>query len=92
MAKYIISQTLNTKEIPENIEKKIFAEIFCEKKNFREKKFDKKNCHQKNLQKKVFTKKKFVEKSFSKKNFSKKILKIILAVFVHLKKIRLKFG
>ena len=49
MAKYIISQTLNTKEIPENIEKKIFAEIFCEKKNFREKKFDKKNCHQKNL-------------------------------------------
>ena len=57
IAKYIISQTLNTKEIPENIEKKFFAEIFCEKKNFREK----------NSIKKIVTKKKVCRKKFSPK-------------------------
>ena len=37
-AKYIISQTSNTKEIPENIVKKIFAEIFLWKEKFSPKK------------------------------------------------------
>ena len=52
-AKYIISQTSNTKEIRENIVTKSSQKYFSEKKTFRQKKFDKKNFHQKkNLQKK----------------------------------------
>ena len=54
----------------------------------------------KNLVKKVFTKKKFVEKNFCKQNFSKKnskkIFKIILEIFLYMKKnsvkVRLIFG
>ena len=59
----MISQKSNTKEMPENIVKKIFAEIFGEKKIFA-----KKNCHQKKI-----CRKKFVEKkNFRKKNLSEK--------------------
>ena len=65
-AKYIILQTSNTKEILENIVKKMFAEIFLWKKKF---------SPQKNSIKKFVTKKKFVEKNFRKKNFRKKKFK-----------------
>ena len=56
-AKYIISQKSNTKEIGENIVKKIFAEIFLWKEKFSPKQFDKN----------IFTKKKFIEKKCKKK-------------------------
>ena len=68
-AKYIISQTSDTKEIRDNIVKKIFAEIFVWKKNFRQKKFDKKNFHQKKICRKNFRKKNFSEKNIRKKFF-----------------------
>ena len=61
-AKYINSQTSNTKEIRENIVKTISGEIFSWKEKFSPKKNDNKN----------FTKKKLVENNFRKENFSKK--------------------
>ena len=73
-AKYIISQTSNTKEIRENIVKKSSQIYFCKKKSLRQKKFDKKNVHQKKI---------------CIKKFSKKIKKLILAIFCIWKKIRL---
>ena len=69
------------KRIRENIVKKSLQKYFCDKKNFRQKKFDKKNFHQK---------KKCIEKNYRKKN-SKKILKIILAIFLYLKKSSVNF-
>ena len=55
---YIISQTSNTKEIRENILKKIFAEIFLWKeKIFTKIKFVEKNFRKKNVSKKEIRKK-----------------------------------
>ena len=44
------------------------------------------------VKRKIFAKKNSIKNIFTKKKFSKKILKVILAIFLYIKKIRLKFG